>query len=95
MFANRIAADCQVTKSDNFIATEVDDELVLMHLANGRFYSLSDTGRRAWELLDEHPRFGDLSHAMRLEYDVAPEVCDTELAAMFGELLERNLIELK
>ncbi|MBH5323162.1 PqqD family protein [Aurantiacibacter sediminis] len=89
-----IANDTTIRKTDNFVETVVDDELVLLHIVNGQFYSLKDTGRRAWELLEDEKQFGSLVNAMCGEYDVAEETCRSELGKLFGELQERTLVEL-
>lgn len=86
--------DCTVKKTENFVETVVDDELVLLHIVNGQFYSLKDTGRTAWNLLDEHPRFGELVDAMRQTYDVDEETCRNELQKLIGDLAKRTLVEV-
>lgn len=86
--------DAKISKTDNFVETVVDDELVLLHIINGQFYSLKDTGRRAWELLDDNPQFGQLCSAMCGEYDVTEDTCRSELGKLFGDLKERTLVEI-
>ncbi len=36
----------------SFSETAIDDEIVVMHLANGEFFSLTGTGRTLWLLID-------------------------------------------
>ena len=84
----------KITKTDDCVETVVDDELVLMNIVNGLFFSLKDTGRRAWELLGEHRSFGALIDAMRSEYDVAEDTCRAELTKLIEDLQERTLVEL-
>lgn len=38
--------------TDRFSETAIDDEIVVMSLASGDFYSLTGTGKAIWELLD-------------------------------------------
>ena len=40
------------SKGDNFVETEVDEEIILMNLEDGHFFSLVSTSRRIWKLLD-------------------------------------------
>lgn len=85
--------ETNIYKTENFVETLVDDELVLLHIINGKFFSLKDTGRRAWELLDTNPRFGTLLDAMVLEYDVDPARCRLELASLLADLEARTLLQ--
>lgn len=89
-----IENESKITKTDDCVETVVDEELVLMNVVSGVFYSLKDTGKRAWELLDDRHSFGALVGAMCSEYDVAEDVCRTELTALIGELQERNLVKV-
>ena len=89
-----IESDCTIRKSENFVETVVDEELVLMHIVDGRFYALKDTGRHAWKLLDEHARFGDLVEAVRGDYDVSEATCREELGKLFDDLRERTLVSI-
>ncbi|KLE35086.1 PqqD family protein [Aurantiacibacter luteus] len=90
----QIDDDTRISKTENFVETVVDDEVVLLHIVNGQFYSLKDTGRAAWEMLEANPRFGDLVAAMREAYDVDEAVCRAELQTLMGELSERTLVEV-
>ncbi|MCB2087790.1 MAG: PqqD family protein [Sphingomonadaceae bacterium] len=37
---------------DQFIETDVDDEVVIVGLTSGEFFSLRDTGLAVWKLID-------------------------------------------
>jgi len=89
-----IENESKISKTDDCVETVVDDELVLMNVVNGLFYSLKDTARRAWELLDEQGSFGALVETMCGEYDVAEDVCRADLARLIEDLKERNLVEV-
>lgn len=42
-----------ITKAQgSFSETAIDDEIVVMHLASGEFFSLTGTGRTLWLLID-------------------------------------------
>lgn len=40
-------------RADRFIETEIDDEVVLMDLDSGNFFSLSGTALAIWRAMDE------------------------------------------
>ena len=65
--------------ADRFTETTVDDEVVVMHLASGDFFSLTDTARAIWERIDgAHTREAIIA-ALAEEYGepvdrIAPEI---------------------
>ena len=55
-------------RSDNFSQSTIDEEIVIMCLDNGTFFSLSGTGRTIWELLDDHADRAGLLTALAKTY---------------------------
>ncbi|WP_162789518.1 PqqD family protein [Altererythrobacter sp. ZODW24] len=41
-----------IKQQADLIETQVDDELVIVSLVNGEFYSLKDTGLAIWQAID-------------------------------------------
>jgi pyrroloquinoline quinone biosynthesis protein D len=39
-------------RSNDFTETEVDGEVIVLHLGTGDFFSLTGTGREIWRLID-------------------------------------------
>lgn len=79
-------------KCESHIKTVVDDELVLMHLESGKFFSLTDTGRAVWERIDRHDTAAALADAMTQRYDVARARALEEIGAVLAKFEERGLI---
>ncbi len=91
---NKLTDKSAIAKTGNHVETLVDGEVVLMHLDNGRFFSLGQTGRRTWELLDDHSSLKALVGAMIAEYDVSAEQCEADLRDILTALDQRKLITL-
>ena len=68
-------------RPDQFSQSAIDDEIVVMSLATGTFFSLSGTGRTIWELLDDHSDRAELLAALAQAYG-------RDEAAIAGELDE-------
>ena len=61
-----------ITRSDGWMSAWVGDELVMMSAETGTCISLSETGGRTWELLEEPRTLRQLCSLLTEEYD-APE----------------------
>lgn len=83
-----------IAKTDNFIETLVDGEVVLMHIVDGKFFSLTGTARRTWEILDEAVNFKGLIDALTSEYDVSRNECENQLRSVLMGLRERTLVSI-
>jgi len=84
-----------VSKNDNFVETEADGEVILMHLDDGSFFSLSSTGKRIWELLEDPQSIASICNQLCSEFDVPEDQCLTETMTLLSQLQERNLIDAK
>jgi PqqD family protein of HPr-rel-A system len=58
---------------DRFSETTVDDEVVVMHLASGDFFSLKDSAKDIWEHIDGTRSREALIDDLALDYGVAAE----------------------
>lgn len=87
-----IAVDSAVCKSTDHIVAEVDHEVILMHTVSGRFFSLTDTGRRVWELLDGPTKVSDIVGKIQSEFDVGLSECESDILDLLNDLQQRTLI---
>lgn len=73
-----------ITKAQaSFSETAIDDEIVVMHLVSGEFFSLTGTGRAVWLLLDGTRTRDAVVAAAAEQYDVSP----ADIAADVDEFL--------
>jgi pyrroloquinoline quinone biosynthesis protein D len=75
-----------------FVATEIDDETVVMSLDSGDFFSLTGTARAIWALLDGTRDRAALLAALSSEYGVEPAAVASEVDAFLAELTAAGLV---
>jgi hypothetical protein len=68
---------------DRFTETDIDDEIVVMRLDTGEFFSLAGTGAAAWRLIDGTRDRAGLINALAAEFDGE----EAEIAADVDEFL--------
>jgi len=70
------------------------DELVLMHLDTGAYYSLNETGVIIWQgIVDERPH-EDIVNDMSEMFDVDRETIARDFERVVNELSDQGLVEL-
>lgn len=74
------------------LEAELGEEIVALDAERGQCFGFNATAASIWRHLERPASFGDLSRALREEYDVDEEQCTAGLKALLGELLERGLV---
>lgn len=84
----------KITKTKDFVETAVGDEIVLMHTGDGRFFSLTGTARRTWELIDGCSDKEALVDALLAEYSAERAAVTADVDALLAKLAQRTLIAI-
>ena len=71
------------------------DDIVILDLKAGLYFSLNDVGALVWRLVQEPRSVRELRAAILEEFEVDPEVCDRDLRALLRELEDRKLVEIR
>ena len=79
--------------TDNYIATLVDEEIVLIDMMGGELFSLKDTARTIWEMIDGKRSRSDIIAALKRRYDVDDATARADLAALLDDLAAAKLVE--
>ena len=78
--------------SENFIATVVDDEVVLIDMAGGELFSLKNTARSIWDLVDGQKSLAEIVAAIVGEYDVDTTEAEADVRLLLEELESAGLV---
>jgi hypothetical protein len=70
------------------------EELVLLDLTRGEYFSLDELGARIWEELAAGNRIGAVVERLAPQYDVERERFQVDFFALVEELLTRGLLVL-
>jgi hypothetical protein len=83
-----------VSRRAELIETEVDGELVALHVDKGTCYGFNGTATRIWALIERPRRVSELKEELTREFDVDPEMCEQQLGELLRELEADGLVEL-
>lgn len=89
-----VKQDLIVSRRAELIETEVDGELVALHVDKGTCYGFNGTATRIWALIEQPRRVSELREELTREFDVDPEVCERQLGELLKELEADGLVEL-
>ena len=77
---------------DNFVATQVDDEVLIVDLDGGELFSLSGTGRAVWEAIDGKRDADAIAALLAAGYDADETVIAGDVRALITSLTDAALI---
>jgi hypothetical protein len=87
--------DLLVRRTGEMIETEVDGELVALHVDNGTCYGFNGTATRIWAMIEQPRRLSELTGELTREFDVDSATCEAQLRDLLDELAADGLVEIK
>lgn len=75
------------------ISGKLEDELVIMDINQGKYFSLNPVATRIWEILEQPMELISLCDLLREEFEVEPEQCKIETTECLNELIKIGLVQ--
>ncbi len=79
-------------RNQETISGQIDDEIVMVDIEKGSYFSLNAVATRVWELLDEPLTLASLCDRLLTEYDVNPEECRADVAEHLTQMQTLGLV---
>ena len=80
------------TRNSRTISGRLHDELVMMDLEQGKYFSLNPVATRIWDLLEKEKTLDELCALLTEEYDVESNQCMDEVRELLEEMERLGLI---
>jgi len=80
------------SRNSKTISGRLHDELVMMDLDQGKYFSLNPVATRIWDLLAKPLTTEELCLILIDEYDVEPERCRIEVKEHLAEMVRLGLV---
>lgn len=82
----------KLQRSNDLLGAAVGEELLMMSIEQGSYFSLNSVGARIWELLENPTSIEELVAALTGEYDVPADTCRAEVEKFLSALRERRML---
>lgn len=89
------AEGMQLQPNPDVISQRLDNTMILLHLRTNRFYELSRTGARFWELLSSGLSQDEIRERMMEEFEVDSVELAREMKGLLDSMEKENLIVAK
>jgi hypothetical protein len=87
--------NCIVQRDPDIIAAEVDQDVVMVSIANGFYYGVSDVARDIWKAIEHPKKISDLIDDLTSSYDVDRSSCEEQTLSFLEDLLAERLLQVK
>jgi hypothetical protein len=81
-----------VERSEEVIASEVENELVMMSLKNGKYYGIDSIGGDIWKMLEGPLKVSEICDRLMKQYKVDSQTCERDVFEFLDQLIEQELI---
>lgn len=89
-----LAPNSRITRSPDLVATEMDGDIVMMHIKSGQYFGISGVGPRIWALLEQPTTLDELTSAIVNEYVVDEQTCRTDIQVFVKALLDQGAAQI-
>ena len=91
----RLNLNCAVHRDPDVIAAEADRDIVMVSIANGLYYGVSDVAREIWEAIEQPKKISDLVDDLMGTFNIDRAKCEQETLSFLEDLLNERLLEVK
>ena len=81
--------------NSNIVWREVDNELVLVNLDNGYYYTLNDSARVIWEVIAKEGNIDAVKNELIRVYDIAVGTVEKDIDTTLDGFVAEKLITVK
>jgi len=85
-------------KSEDIVSREIEGELLIVPIASGigdmedELYTLNETGKEIWDLIDGQRTLGTISTVLSSRYDAQNDEIAKDVIGMVSELVNRKIL---
>ena len=79
-------------KNPNTVASKLDDELVMIDIDLGKYFSMNSIASSIWEYIDTPKTKEEICDELLNEYAVGRATCTQEVTLFLEELIQMKLV---
>jgi hypothetical protein len=84
-----------IQRDPEVIAAEADQDLIMVSLASGSYYGVSDVAREIWDAIERPKRISDLVDDLTARYHIDAASCEDQTLSFLEALLHEGLLQVK
>jgi 5'(3')-deoxyribonucleotidase len=94
MEQNTLKANQKIQLKEDLLTSKIGDEIVLMTIESGKYFSINQEGSQIWELIKKPTTAEEVCKELTEEYDVSMEQCLSDTLPFLEKLYKDGLLVL-
>ena len=86
--------DCIVQRDPDVMTAEAERDLVMVSIANGLYYGVSEVAREIWETIQQPKKVSDLINDLAGTYNIDRTTCEQETLSFLEDLRSEGLLKV-
>jgi hypothetical protein len=86
--------DSVVARSEGLVTSNLDDEVVMMSIQNGKYYGLDTIASQIWQILETPCSIRALCDLLLPQYNVERHQGEQDILAFCQQAREQNIIQV-
>jgi hypothetical protein len=84
-----------IQRDTEVITAEADQDLIMVSIATGHYYGVSDVAREIWDAIEHPKRVSDLVDDLTASYLIDSSSCGDQILSFLEALLDERLLQVK
>ena len=84
-----------IQRDPEVIAAEADQDLIMVSIASGYYYGISNVAREIWDAIESPKRISDLIQDLTTTYNIDRTSCEDQTLSFLETLLKEGLVRVK
>ncbi len=89
---NAVSPTQMFQRNPNIVASEIDNEMVMMDENFESYFGLQAIGTEVWNLLERPNSIEKIANNLMQKYDVPLPQCIDDLTSLFSDFIENGMI---
>ena len=90
-----LTVDSIIQRTPEVIAAEADQYLIMVSVATGHYYGVSDVAREIWDAIERPKKVSNLVADLTASYRIDRSLCEDETLSFLETLLDEGLLQVK
>jgi hypothetical protein len=90
-----LTSNSTIQRDADVIFTEADQDLIMVSVATGYYYGVSDVAREIWDAIERPRKVSDLVDDLCATYNIDSSSCTDQTLSFLEALLEEGLLQVK
>jgi hypothetical protein len=90
----QIGATTLISRSPSVLTAEVDGEIVMMSIEQGRYFGLDDIGSDIWKRIEPPCSFAALVDALAADYEADRATIAADVQALLDRMADQDVVKL-